>query len=120
MANFIAVVVPMLISILHVAFIVMALGMPMALWEFFKAGQRTIMLSWGVPTLICIFMAIWGCPMIRAKWTAFVGGEKLPPKLIAYVMAGFFAPMLIPEPARWARKRLRHERGGRRRRRRSQ
>lgn len=108
----------MLISLLHVMFIVLALGMPLALWEFFKIGHRSLMFSWGVAMLICIFMAIWGCPMIRANWTAYAGGENLAPKLISYIMAGFFAPMLVPEPARWARKRLRNERGGRHRHRR--
>jgi hypothetical protein len=118
MSYVVPVVVPMLISVLHVFFIILALGMPMALYLFAKAGQWSLFTRWAIVTGFCVFMAIWGAPDLRRRWTEHVGGEKLPPKLIAYIMAGFFAPMLIPEPARLARKRLRHERGGSQRRRR--
>jgi hypothetical protein len=117
MSYVIPVVVPMLISVLHVFFIVLALGMPAALWIFGRAGQWGLFARWALVTGICIFMAVWGAPELRRRWTAHVGGENFAPKLISYIMAGFFAPMFIPEPARLARKRLRHERGGHQRRR---
>jgi hypothetical protein len=109
------------LAVLHVFFIVLALGMPVALWHIGKSGHWKIFSKWTLAAVFCIGMAAYGVPKIQHRFNEQIGNfgarEKKAPSIIAYVMAGFFAPMLIPEPLRWAKKRLRHERGGRRRRR---
>ena len=109
------------LAVLHVFFIVLALGMPMAVWHIGRAGHWQIFSKWAFAAVVCIGMATHGVPFLKDAWNTKIGNvgdayRKAPP-IIAYVMSGFFAPMLVPEPLRWAKKRLRHERGGRRRRR---
>ena len=122
MGEVVALSVLLMIPVVHVISIVLSLGMPLALWQFWKGGHWDLLWRWGIATLVCIFVAIWVMPELQHRWNEHIGNfgdrKKTAPTLIAYVMAGFFGPMLIPEPARWAKKRLRHERGGHRRRRR--
>jgi hypothetical protein len=121
MGEFFNLGVILLLAVLHVFFIVLALGMPLALWHIGKAGHWQVFSKWALGAALCIGMAVFGVPLLQNAFNSHIGNfgdrEKKAPTIIAYVMAGFFGPMLIPEPLRWAKKRLRHERGGRRRRR---
>lgn len=121
MSELIPLGVILLLAVLRVLFIVLAIGMPMAVYHIAKTGHTQILVRWVIAAVFCIGMAFFGVPELQRRWNDHIGNfgsrERKAPAIIAYVIAGFFGPMLIPEPLRWAKKRLRHERGGRRRRR---
>ena len=105
------ILVPFLVAFFQVVTSALAIGLLPALWMFARRGHYGLVWRWGLFTLFCIAAAVYGLPLAQAAWKAYVvKGFKDVAMWMGYFVSILFAPMLIPEPLRLARRRLRHER----------
>ena len=105
------IMVPFLIAFFQVLLSVLALGLLPALWIFARRGHYGLLWRWTVFTLICIAAAAYGLPEAHDAWKTYtVKGFKDVAMWMGYFASALFAPMVLPEPLRLARRRLRHER----------
>ncbi len=105
------IVVPFLISFFQVLTSAFALGFIPALWLFRTRRHFNLLWRWSVVMLVCIAAAAYGLPAAQEAWKAHTGvAFKKIPLWMGYFISVLFAPMVIPEPLRLARKRIRNER----------
>jgi hypothetical protein len=110
-------IVPLMVALFQVASVALAIGMLPALWIMARGRHYRLLMRWGIMTLLFAAAAIYGLPKAHESWWWWVtiGGKN--PALfrsvalwLGYFIGVLFAPMLIPEPLRLVRRRIRHER----------
>lgn len=105
------IVIPFLTALLQVLAPALALGMLPALWIIGKRRLYGMLWRWGIFTLICVVAAVYALPLAHRAWKGYaLLGFKPVAMWLGYFVSILFAPMLIPEPLRLARRRIRHER----------
>lgn len=103
--------IPFLIAFFQVGASALALGMIPALWLFAWRRYYGLLWRWGLFALFCIALAVYGLPKINEAWKDYtLKGFNVVAMWMGYFASALFAPMLLPEPLRLARRRLRHER----------
>ena len=111
--------VPFLIAFLQVFTVALAIGLMPALWAFWKRRRHRMLWRWAIFALVCIGLAAYGLPKAKDAWWWWVTVEGKAPHFfktvamwLGYFVGVLFAPMMIPEPLRLARKRMHQDRRG--------
>ena len=105
------IIIPFLTAFLQVFASALALGLLPALWLFARGRRYGMLWRWGIFTLICIVAAVYALPKAHHAWKDYVRlGFKPVAMWMGYFVSILFAPMLIPEPLRLAKRRIRQER----------
>lgn len=102
------ILVPFLIAFFEIIFPAMAIGMLPALWVLGRARQYLLLARWGLCAALFIITAAYWLPMAHRNWHSWVKDKnfKVVSLGIGYAVGVLFAPMLLPEPLRLAKKRL--------------
>ena len=105
------ILVPFLIGFFQVLTAALALGLLPALWLFRTRRHFSLLWRWGLVTLVCVAAAAYGVPKAHDAWKIHTGvGFQKVALWMGYFVSAIFAPMVMPEPLRIARRRIRHER----------
>lgn len=105
------ILIPFLTAFLQVFTSALALGLLPALGVFARRRQYGLLWRWGIFTFVCIVAAVYALPLAHRAWKAYTPlGFKPVAMWMGYFVSILFAPMLLPEPLRIARRRVREER----------
>jgi len=110
MADLLSIIVPFLTAFLQVFASALALGLLPALGLFARRRLYGLLWRWGILILICVAAAVYALPIAHQAWKDHVLLNFKPVAMwMGYFVSILFAPMLIPEPLRIARRRVRHQ-----------
>jgi hypothetical protein len=105
-------IVPFLIVMFQVLTGALALGLLPALWILIRGQRWRLVIKWSFAAVVCIAAAAYALPLALQAWKEAAlknHGWRNTGMLVGYGIALLFAPMIIPEPLRAARRRLRNE-----------
>lgn len=104
--------VPFLIALFEVTLAAVVLGMLPAFWTLGSARRYGTLGRWIFFTALLVAIAGYWLAVAHVNWPAWTGdkGTKKVALWLGYFVGVIFAPMLLPEPLRQARKLLREER----------
>jgi hypothetical protein len=105
-------IVPFFIAVFQVLTAALAIGMLPALWILFRERRWITFLKWGLITAFCVTALVYALPLALREWKDYVhaSGFRYSSMWMGYAITALFAPMLIPEPFRIARRRVRKDR----------
>jgi hypothetical protein len=111
------IIVPVLLALLQVFTAALSLGLMPALWILWRRRCYGLLWRWGVFTLVCLALAVYVLPRAHESWWWWVTIQGTAPSAfkwvalwLGYFVGVLFAPMIIPEPLRIARRRMHQER----------
>src|SRR6478736_1291945 len=105
-------IVPFLIAVFQVLTAALALGILPALWVLFRERRWGRFLKWSLLAALCLTALFYGLPLANEAWKNYTskGSYRYSAMWIGFAITGLFAPMIIPEPLRIARRRARKDR----------
>jgi hypothetical protein len=106
-------IIPFLIALSQILTAALGIGLLPALWILIRGGRWGTVLVWGITAAACLTAAIYALPLALQTWkeAAIAGnGWRVSGLFVGYGITALFAPMIIPEPLRIARRLLRRER----------
>jgi hypothetical protein len=104
--------VPFLIAVAHVLTAALAIGILPALWILFRGRRWGLVIKWGFVAAVCLTAAVYALPLASREWKKAAekgNGYRFTGVLVGYAITALFAPMIIPEPLRIAKRRLRNK-----------
>jgi len=101
------IIIPFMTAFLKVAAAALAIGMLPALWIIARQRYYGLLWRWGIVTILLIAATLYGLPMAHVAWKKYARKNFKPVAMyMGYFVSVLFAPMLLPEPLRLARRRL--------------
>jgi len=102
--------IPFATAFLNVLAVALAIGMLPALWVLVRGRQWGLLWRWAIVTAIFVTAAVYGLPQAHIAWKNYKPQTFKPVAMyMGYFVGLLFVPMLLPEPLRIARHRIRTE-----------
>jgi hypothetical protein len=104
-------IIPFFTAMFQVLTSALAIGMLPALWILIRGHRWGMVLKWGFVLVLALTAAVWALPLAHQEWKEYaLKGFRYSAMWLGYSITGLFAPMIIPEPLRIAKRRLRKDR----------